>query len=106
MTTRTTCALKILAAMVGNDSKAHRPLDNARVNAQVARLVHDARTGAGLTQRQLAARVGTKRSVIARVEDADYEGHSLSMLRRIANAVGNRLEICLTPADRRIARSA
>jgi ribosome-binding protein aMBF1 (putative translation factor) len=103
---KTTNALKIMHAMVGNNPKAHRLLDNARVNAQVAQLVYDARTGAGLTQRQLADRIGTKQSVIARLEDADYEGHSLSMLKRIADAVGKRLEIRLAPMDRRIARSA
>jgi len=103
---KTTNALKIMHAMVGNDPKAHRLLDNARVNAQVAQLVHDARTAAGLTQRQLADRIGTKQSVIARLEDADYEGHSLSMLKRIADAVGMRLEIRLAATDRRIARSA
>jgi len=69
-------------------------------------LVHDARTGAGLTQRELAERIGTKQSVIARLEDADYEGHSLSMLKRIADAVGKRLEIRLAPGDGRVARSA
>lgn len=77
---KTSNALKIMHAMVGNDFKAHRLLDKARVNAQVAQLVYDARTEAGLTQRQLADRIGTKQSVIARLEDADYEGHSLSML--------------------------
>jgi len=40
---KTTNALKIMHAMVGNDPKAHRLLNNARVNAQVAQLVHDAR---------------------------------------------------------------
>jgi transcriptional regulator with XRE-family HTH domain len=59
-------------------------------------LLDDARTGAGLTQRELAERIGTKQSVVGRMEDADYEGHSLSMLKRIADAVG----------DRRVARSA
>jgi ribosome-binding protein aMBF1 (putative translation factor) len=103
---KTTNALKIMHKMVGNEPKSHRLLDNARVNAQVAQLVYDARTEAGLTQRQLAERIGTKQSVIARLEDADYEGHSLSMLKRIAGAVGKRLEIRLASADRRIARSA
>jgi len=103
---KTTNALKILHAMVGTDPKAHRLLDNARVNAQVAQLIYDARTGAGLTQRQLASRIGTKQSVIARLEDADYEGHSLSMLKRVADAVGKRLEIRFAPGERRIARSA
>jgi len=103
---KTTNALKIMHAMVGHDPKAHRLLDRARTNAQVAQLIHDARTEAGLTQRELARQVGTKQSVIARLEDADYEGHSLSMLKRIADALGKRLEIRLAPADRRFARSA
>ena len=103
---KTTNALRIMHAMVGNDPRAHRLLNNARVNAQVAQLVYDARTAARLTQRQLAERIGTKQSVIARLEDTDYDGHSLSMLRRIADAVGKRLEIRLTPIERRVARSA
>jgi hypothetical protein len=49
---KSTNAIKILHAMVGNDPKGHRLLDNARVNAQIAQLIYDARTRAGLTQRQ------------------------------------------------------
>jgi transcriptional regulator with XRE-family HTH domain len=46
-----------------------------------------------LSQRELAARVGTSASAICRLEDADYEGHSLSLLKRIAAALGTRIEI-------------
>ncbi|MFB2894243.1 helix-turn-helix domain-containing protein [Aerosakkonemataceae cyanobacterium BLCC-F50] len=42
-----------------------------------------------------ADRIGTKQSVIARLEDADYEGHSLSMLQKIARALNQRLEVKL-----------
>ena len=87
-------------AMVGNDPRTHRLLDRGRVNAEIAQLVYDARTEAALTQRQLAERIGTPQSVIARLEDADYEGHSLSMPRRIAEALGKRLEIRLAPVKR------
>ena len=62
-------------------------------SVEVAELVLKARTDAGLTQRELADRVGTSQSVIARLEDADYEGHSLSMLRRVAAAVNSRVEL-------------
>jgi predicted transcriptional regulator len=41
----------------------------------------------------LAERIGTKQSVISRLEDADYEGHSLTMLQRIATALGQCVEI-------------
>lgn len=68
-------------------------MESARMENAVARQIYSLRTAAGLTQRQLAARVGTKASVICRLEDADYEGHSLSMLRRIARALNQNLEI-------------
>ena len=56
-------------------------------------------SSAGLTQRELADRVGTTQSVIARLEDADYAGYSLSMLQRIARALNRRVEINLLPIE-------
>ena len=41
--------------------------------------------------------IQTKQSVIARLEDADYEGHSLSMLQRIADALEQKIEIVMIP---------
>ncbi len=55
------------------------------------------RTQAGLTQRELAKLAGTSHSVISRLEDDDYKGHSLAMLRRLAAAVGRRVEIRFLP---------
>ena len=46
-----------------------------------------------ITNVELAKRVGTTQSVISRLEDADYDGHSLAMLNRIAAAVHRRVEI-------------
>ena len=73
------------------------------VYAEVAQLIYDARTKSKLTQKQLAELVGTTQSVIARLEDADYEGHSLSMLQRIASALNKRLEIRFVSGPRRFA---
>jgi ribosome-binding protein aMBF1 (putative translation factor) len=67
------------------------------LNAKVAQLIYAARKEAGLTQQQLADLIQTKQSVIARLEDADYESHSLSMLQRIGEALGQRIEINLVP---------
>jgi transcriptional regulator with XRE-family HTH domain len=68
------------------------------VNAEVARLIYETRKMAGLTQTELAKLIGSKQSVIARLEDADYEGHSLTMLQRIAIALNQRIEINFVPA--------
>src|SRR6267154_2636865 len=90
---RTTDAVKILDRMIGEDCHLRQLADEAVVNAEVAQLIYDVRSKAKLTQKQLAELVGTTQSVIARLEDADYEGHSLSMLQRIASALNKRLEI-------------
>ena len=94
-------ALKILDRLTGNDSPLREQIERETVNVQVAQLIYDARTKAGLTQKQLAALVGTSQPNIARLEDADYEGHSLTMLQRIAKALKQRLEISLRPVETR-----
>lgn len=79
-------------------------LEEERASAAVARQIYDLRTEAGLSQRELARMVGTTASVICRLEDADYDGHSLAMLRRIAAALGKRVEISFVPLRSRAAR--
>jgi len=74
-------------------------LDKVRGDMEIGRLIQDHRAKAGLTQRQLAKLVGTTASVICRLEDADYEGHSLTMLRRVAAAMEKRLEIRFVPVS-------
>ncbi len=59
----------------------------------LALLVREMREEAGLTQAGLAKRIGTTQSVIARLEDAEYMGHSLVMLERIAAACGVALKL-------------
>ena len=90
-------ALDIVERMIGDDHGLRRAVEEETINSHVASLLFEARSRAGLTQKELAELVGTKQSVIARLEDADYRGHSLSMLVRIASALGNRLEISLVP---------
>jgi len=77
-----------------------KALEEARADDEVARKIFDLRTKAGLTQAQLAKLIGTTASVICRLEDADYQGHSLAMLRRIAAALNQRVEIRFVPVRR------
>ena len=66
-------------------------------NLDVAEQIHQLRIDGGLTQKELAEKIGTTASVICRLEDADYEGHSLSMLRRIATALNRQIRISFVP---------
>ena len=99
-TKKTTDAVAILDRMAGESPELRRLTEEARMNAAVAQLIYAAREKAGLSQVELAERIGTKQSVISRLEDADYEGHSLSMLHRIAMVLGQCVEIRFLPPSK------
>ena len=75
-------------------------LEEARANEEIARRIYELRMKAGLTQAQLAKRIGTTASAVCRLEDADYEGHSLGMLRRIGAALNLRVVVRFVPIRR------
>jgi transcriptional regulator with XRE-family HTH domain len=58
------------------------------------------RKKAGLSQKELAKRVGTSQQQISRLESTSYEGHSLSMLRRVAEALGATVHIDIQLPER------
>jgi DNA-binding XRE family transcriptional regulator len=63
----------------------------------------DARQSAGLTQAELAQRLGVSQAQVARIERRGYESHSLSTLRRYVAALGDgySVEVAIrTPADK------
>ena len=97
-TTFTTDAVEILhRRFYAGRPRRIAQLEEARANDDVARQITALRMRAGLTQKELGRLVGTTASVICRLEDADYEGHSLAMLRRIAAALKRRVEVRFVP---------
>ena len=97
---RTRDAVQILhARYVKDDPERKAALQEERMHAEVARLIHDMRTSAELSQQQLADLIGTTQSVISRLEDADYEGRSLTMLERIAHALNQKLTVVMTARE-------
>jgi len=90
---KTSSAVEILDRMAGENPELKKLTEEARINARVAQMIYDARQQAGLSQAELAERIGTKQGVISRLEDADYEGHSLGMLLKIAGALGKQIHI-------------
>jgi transcriptional regulator with XRE-family HTH domain len=106
---KTQDAVKILhGRYVKDDPERKAALQEERVNAEVARLIHEMRTAAGLSQQQLADLIDTTQSVVSRLEDADYEGRSLSMLDRIASALNQKLTVVMTAREpeERVVRDA
>jgi transcriptional regulator with XRE-family HTH domain len=59
------------------------------------------RKASGLSQKQLAKQVGTSQQQISRLESPSYEGHSLSMLRRVAEVLGASIHVEIQPKQSR-----
>ncbi len=97
---KTSAAVEILhRRYVGDDPTRKAALVAARVHAEVARTIYELRTEAGLTQQELAKLIGTTQSVISRLEDEEYTGHSLEMLHRIALALNKRMTVVMTTEE-------
>jgi transcriptional regulator with XRE-family HTH domain len=90
--------------LIGDDPERLASIEQARAEMDVAQLIYDLRMKARLSQRELARRIGTSASAICRLESADYEGHSLGVLRRIAAVLNHRVEIRLVPVKTRTGR--
>ncbi len=94
---KTSDAAEILRHRIEKSPRLKKIYEGEKVNLQAALAIRQAREKAGLTQAQLAKLVKTTQSVIARLEDADYAGHTLKILERIAGALDRRVEIQLSP---------
>lgn len=59
----------------------------------LGQLIYDLRTGAGLSQRELADRMGTTQSVISRLEEGGGAKNRIDTLARVAEALGRHLVV-------------
>jgi transcriptional regulator with XRE-family HTH domain len=77
--------------------------DDLETEFALAREMIEARTRAGLTQDELASRMETSRTVIARLESGRTLP-STRTLKRFAAATGSRLRITFDPAETKRAK--
>jgi transcriptional regulator with XRE-family HTH domain len=89
-----------ISGLTGKSQEMADLVEQEQANLDVAREIYELRIKAKLSQAELARKVGTTQSVISRLEDADYDGHSLAMLRRIASALEKRVEIRFVPSPK------
>jgi ribosome-binding protein aMBF1 (putative translation factor) len=69
----------------------------SRLAIEVGERVREAREAAGLSQRQLAARMGTSQAAVARLE-AGSVGATLTTLQRVGLALQLQVSVELRPA--------
>jgi len=99
-TKKTTDAASILhQRYIGDSKKRRESVQRERENLTIAEQVYNLRTQAHMSQKKLAELVGTTQSAISRLEDADYDGHSLTMLRKIAAVLNHRVQVRFVPDD-------
>jgi transcriptional regulator with XRE-family HTH domain len=89
---------RYLKEQLADPAFAHR-FERAGQAWDVALQIAVLRQRAGLSQRELAKRVKTSQQQICRLESPGYEGHSLSMLRRVARELRARVRVVIEPED-------
>ena len=57
------------------------------------------RERAGLSQKELARKLHTSQQNVSRLESPSYEGHSLTMLRRVAEVLGATIRVTIAPKE-------
>ena len=75
--------------------KSLRARDAQEISHQLVRL----RIARGLTQAQLAVRTGCKQADISRLEQDDYQGYTVNLLRKIATTLNADMELEFLPAE-------
>ena len=86
-------ALADVKARVKRNPRLRARIDGTVARAAIGVMVKRARTGAGLTQADLATRAATTQAVIARIEGGKAFTASLDLLDRIARALGGRVSV-------------
>ena len=84
-------ALAVIAKVFGAEPGWAKGVADAEGAAEIAEEVYALRERHGLTQLGLATLIGSSQSAVARMEDATYRGHSIAVLRRMAEAVGEQV---------------
>jgi ribosome-binding protein aMBF1 (putative translation factor) len=79
------------------DAEIRKEYEALRTEFQLAEDLIKARTKAKVTQAELARRIGTKSTAISRLESPNYGKASISMLKKVAQALGCELQIRLVP---------
>lgn len=79
------------------DTEVRKEYEALGAEFQLAEELIKARTKAKVTQAELARRIGTKSTAISRLESPNYGKASISMLKKVAQALGCELQIRLVP---------
>lgn len=89
------------------DFVAEKPVDRGRVEAHKARMLAEIRAfrlreQAGLTQAQLAERIGVGQRQVSKTEHGDLDSAKIGTIRNYLEAVGGELSLEYVMGDQRV----
>lgn len=82
------------------DSKFRKGFEEEVQKLAIGEQLSRLRQEAGLTQAQVAKRIGTTASAISRYENAEYDRYELRTLQKIVQACGGKLDVRLEPGPK------
>ena len=91
-------AVKILKDRISQDPELAYFVEEERKRLMLAEKIRQARHESGLSQKEVAQRIGTTQSAVARLESGNYERLSLSTLIKVTRALNRRLSLEILPA--------
>jgi DNA-binding XRE family transcriptional regulator len=83
---------KDVKKLILQDPKVKLEYDNLDTLYNIKRQIIKLREEHGISQKELAEKIGTKQSAISRLENDDYNP-SVELLDKVANALGKKLDI-------------
>ena len=90
-------AVKILKDRISQDPELAYFVEEERKRLMLAEKIRQARHESGLSQKEVARRIGTTQSAVARLESGNYERLSLSTLIKVTHALNRRLSLEILP---------
>ena len=85
---------KIRQQMIDEDPEFEAALEESAPEYEVARQLIQARLESGLSQKELAAKIGTRQSNISRMEGGQ-QNVSIAMLKKVAKGLGKKLHVTI-----------
>lgn len=91
---------KLIEKITKKDLSFKEELGHAERAWDIAFQIKDLRKARGLTQKRLAHLAKTSQAAIARLEDAQYSGYTLSTLEKIAKALNAKVDLFIIPKEK------
>ncbi len=102
MKKKTSKAVELLTKLaVGDDSdkitKFKKDVAKAKIRLEISQQIYNLRSKSGMTQEELANKIGTQKTAISRWERKGCNNFNVATLQKISNACNGKIDIHIIP---------